>query len=125
MAIDIEEVGATISRIIAETSDAVRELTAREFTGEAADGRVKATITGGRELRDIWFAPRVTRELDNVTLGEAVVEAVNRAEDEAEELRRGILRMHRPFGMDPEAFLRDPTAFVPRPRDPFAAGGRS
>jgi DNA-binding protein YbaB len=123
MAIDIEDLQARIGAMISATTEAVRELTARQFTGEAADGRIRATVTGGKELVEIRFAPRVTQELDNVALGEAVVEAINQAEDQAEEVRTGILRQQRPFGLDPEAFLRDPASFVPRLPDTFGQAG--
>ncbi|HLL64468.1 MAG TPA: YbaB/EbfC family nucleoid-associated protein [Micromonosporaceae bacterium] len=114
---------AEIERTIASAVEMSKELSAAEFVGETADGRVRATVSGGRELLEIWFQPRVTREIDNISLGEAVVEAVNRAEDLAEEQRSGIVRQHRAFGVDPESFLRDPTGIVPRAPLPFTPGG--
>lgn len=59
---------------------------AREsFTGSALEGGVTATVSGLGALREIAIHPQTKRYTDNHTLGDAVVEAVRRAEAAAKE----------------------------------------
>ncbi|GGM31476.1 YbaB/EbfC family nucleoid-associated protein [Dactylosporangium sucinum] len=124
MAIDFDELLGRFNRMVEDTVEGVRRLAAEEFVGSAAEGRVRAVVTGGRNLVSIDFAPRSTREIDNYTLGEAVVEAVNAAEEQADERRRELLREHQPAGFDMDKFLRDPASFVPNIPTAFGSGGQ-
>jgi DNA-binding protein YbaB len=51
-----------------------------EYTGTAADGEVEATCNGFGVLTRITIH-RAARALDNLSLGDAVTEAVRKAED--------------------------------------------
>jgi DNA-binding protein YbaB len=61
--------------------DSLYEVVIAEYTGSAADGRVEATCNGFGVLTRITIHPTARRELDNLTLGDAVAEAVRNAED--------------------------------------------
>ncbi|MET7397450.1 YbaB/EbfC family nucleoid-associated protein [Dactylosporangium sp. NPDC005572] len=112
--IDIDDMMSQFGRMIEGATEGIRRLATEEFVGSAAEGRVRAVVTGGRNLVAIDFAPRSTREIDNFTLGEAVVEAVNAAEDQAEERRQALMREFQPAGFDMDRFMRDPTSLVPK-----------
>jgi nucleoid-associated protein EbfC len=59
---------------------ATADVNDEEFEGTAADGGVSALVSGLGSLREIRIGVMAKRELDNQTLGLAVVEAVRKAE---------------------------------------------
>ena len=61
--------------------DSLYEVVAAEYPGSAADGQIVATCNGFGVLTGITIHPAARRELDNLTLGDAVAEAVRNAED--------------------------------------------
>jgi DNA-binding protein YbaB len=80
-----------IAAAMAAAEEYAREAPAQAHTGSAADGYVTATVSGARELRSIDIHLLARRRLDNVALGEAVVAAVQAAEQQAAEGQRALL----------------------------------
>ncbi|TNH31706.1 YbaB/EbfC family nucleoid-associated protein [Micromonospora orduensis] len=109
----VTEVTALLETATSETGQLARE----EFVGTAADGMVTATVSGAKELLDVSVAARAPRTVDNITLGEAVVEAVRAAEALADERRAEIMSGLRLGGVDVDTFLADPMSLVPHGRD--------
>src|SRR5712691_8065147 len=56
------------------------EFGASPFEGASADGRITATVTGLGVLTDVRIGETARRELDNLSLGDAVAEAIRAAE---------------------------------------------
>jgi len=61
--------------------DSLHEAASAEYTSSAADGAVEATCNGLGVLISVRIHPTARRELDNLTLGDAVAQAVRGAED--------------------------------------------
>ncbi|WP_406078546.1 YbaB/EbfC family nucleoid-associated protein [Micromonospora sp. NBC_00858] len=106
----VTEMTALLESATTETGRLAREV----FVGTAADGMVTATVSGAKELLDISIAARAHRTVDNITLGEAVVEAVRAAEALAEERRAEVMSGLRLGGVGADAFLADPMSLLPR-----------
>ena len=73
------------------------ELKAMEFTGEAASGAVKATITGGHECRKIEIDPKVVDPEDIEMLEDLIVLAINNAEAVCREKSEAAMRQAVPL----------------------------
>ena len=58
----------------------IEEIAREEFTGETLQGGVVARVSGRGHLIAVEIGTLAKRNTDNLTLGEAVVEAVRRAE---------------------------------------------
>ncbi|HEY6739429.1 MAG TPA: YbaB/EbfC family nucleoid-associated protein [Actinopolymorphaceae bacterium] len=69
---------------------ALSSLGTLELVGEAADGEVRATVTGMGEIKDVYVSPRAQR-LSESELSAAVVEAVNEAQKAVAERSKEIL----------------------------------
>ncbi|MGH1564660.1 YbaB/EbfC family nucleoid-associated protein [Mumia sp. DW29H23] len=65
---------------------AKEELSRAQVTGEAANGLVKATVTGTGELVSVEIKPEAVDPDDTEILGDMVVAAVRDATDQAEQL---------------------------------------
>jgi DNA-binding protein YbaB len=95
--------------------DRARETGARlaeaEHEGQADDPRIRAVVTGHGALRRVEIETYAKRELDRVTFGEYVVQAINRAIDVAREARMAELRTlavdGRPVTEIVDGYLRD------------------
>ncbi|MFU8871725.1 YbaB/EbfC family nucleoid-associated protein [Micromonospora sp. SL4-19] len=87
------------------------------YEATSADGAVTAVVSGTRELQSIVFSPRATRDIDNHTLGEDVVEAVLAAERLATDAQQSALGHLTVNGRRISDFASDPQAFVPRIED--------
>ncbi|MEV6344875.1 YbaB/EbfC family nucleoid-associated protein [Actinoplanes sp. NPDC051851] len=59
---------------------AISEVREADFTGTALDGGVTVTVSGMGALRGIDIHVTAKRAYDNITLGEAVTEAIRAAE---------------------------------------------
>lgn len=73
------------------------ELKAMEFTGEAGNGAVKATITGGHECRKISIDPSIVDPEDVEMLEDLIVLAVNNAEAVCREKSEAAMRQAVPL----------------------------
>nr|WP_303335643.1 YbaB/EbfC family nucleoid-associated protein [Sutterella sp.] len=73
------------------------ELKAMEFTGEAGNGAVKATITGGHECRKITIDPAVVDPDDIEMLEDLIVLAINNAETVCREKSEAAMRQAVPL----------------------------
>lgn len=67
------------------------ELAGRMFVAEAADGSVAATVDGAGQLVAISMSATLARRMDNLTFGDRIVEAVNKALDDADAARAELL----------------------------------
>jgi DNA-binding protein YbaB len=77
----MEAMPANLEAFQRNLKDSLVEVVTAEYTGTAADGRVSATCNGFGVLTSITIHPLARRELDNLTLGDVVAEAVRNAED--------------------------------------------
>ncbi|GEM_PF-6696479 len=68
------------------------DLALQHFDGTAADGLVSAVVSGSGEIVKIRILPQARRDMDNISLGEAVVEAVGSAMRQSDECRAQIVR---------------------------------
>jgi DNA-binding protein YbaB len=66
-------------RIADEARRIAREVSDRSFEGTASGGGVRATVNGLGVLTEVSIGELARRELDNLTLGDAVVEAIRAA----------------------------------------------
>jgi DNA-binding protein YbaB len=89
----------------AELRAASTNVNDEEFEGTAAEGGVSATVSGLGVLRGIRIGTMAKRELDNETLGLAVVEAVRRAEAAAREAMTQRFASVSLFGVSAADFL--------------------
>ncbi len=62
----------------AEMAEQQATITAQSFTGESADGLVKATFTGDRKLTDIKIAAAAIDPDDPDMLQDLIIDAVNK-----------------------------------------------
>jgi DNA-binding protein YbaB len=77
----------TFPERLAATTARVSEVATQTVVGTCAeDGRISVTVTGAGQVVDVHITPEALRELDRVTLGGYLVEATNRALDQADEL---------------------------------------
>jgi DNA-binding protein YbaB len=77
----MEALPADLATFQRNLQDSLHDVVTAEYTGSAADGAVEATYNGFGVLTGIRIHPTARRQLDNLTLGDAVVEAVRNAED--------------------------------------------
>jgi DNA-binding protein YbaB len=88
---NLEDLVGQARQLSEQARGMVADLSARTVEGHAADGRVTALsdVFGG--LRSIDVHSLALRQLDNLTLGDAIVEAVQQAEGAAERMRKESL----------------------------------
>jgi DNA-binding protein YbaB len=79
---------AEVPQIADKARRIAREIGAQSFEGSAAEGGVRATVTGLGVLTDVSIGELARRELDNLTLGDTVVEAIRAAEAAARQAMR-------------------------------------
>lgn len=103
-----------IAAALAAAEEYARDAPTQAYTGSAADGHVTATVSGARELRSIDIHLLARRRLDNVALGEAVVAAVQAAEQQAADRQQALLAGIEIGGARVSDFVADPTSFVPK-----------
>lgn len=78
---------ADFDALVATARANVDRVAAERVTGVSAGDAVSAVATGAGSIVEIRVHPLAVRQLDNLTLGERVQEAVNAALDRAEALR--------------------------------------
>jgi DNA-binding protein YbaB len=82
---------AEIADALEKAADLVERAPEQEYQATSPDGMVTAAVTGGGRLLGIFIDPRARFDVDNITLGEQVRDAVNAAEaDAAAALRRSL-----------------------------------
>ncbi|MFO8073049.1 MAG: YbaB/EbfC family nucleoid-associated protein [Polyangia bacterium] len=89
------------NRIQKKLETVKEELREQSWTAEAGGGKVKVTITGGKEITDISIDEELVNPEDVETLQDVVVSAVNAAvtlaEEKIEEASEGVTGgMHLP-----------------------------
>lgn len=72
-----------VPRLTEDVRRIAREFGTTEFEGTSAGGRITAVVTGLGELTDVRIGETARRELDNLSLGDAVAEAIRAAEANA------------------------------------------
>jgi DNA-binding protein YbaB len=82
---------AELSATIARNEAIVAEWSGRELTGSADHGGIVATVDAIGSLRNLEVSPSAMRRLDSVSLAEAIVTAVHRAEDAAATAKEEML----------------------------------
>ncbi|NBE79806.1 YbaB/EbfC family nucleoid-associated protein [Micromonospora rubida] len=114
---DPSEVVTMLNRLTADlpaaqeqASQVAAQIAEATFEGTAADGRISATVTGLGVVTKVRIGELARRGMDNLTLGEAVTEAVRAGEavgrkalrDRMAELAIGgrALSEYAPFGRD-------------------------
>lgn len=98
---------AEIANALKSAAELVERLPEQRFEAASADGMVMATVSGGGRLLGISVDPRARLDLDNVTLGEQVRDAVNAAEAEAAMALRRTLAEMSINGVGLDAFMRE------------------
>ncbi|MDY3128108.1 MAG: YbaB/EbfC family nucleoid-associated protein [Corynebacterium sp.] len=83
---DMNEILAQAARVQAELQKAQEELLAAKVEGEAGNGLVKVTMTGGAELVDLTIDKSVVDPEDVETLQDLIVGAIHNAHDKAGKL---------------------------------------
>jgi DNA-binding protein YbaB len=71
-------------RRVAELSAEVAQAARRTVTGEAGDGQVTVTLTAAGEIQSVQVSRRALRDVDNHTLAEQMVTAINAGLDAAD-----------------------------------------
>lgn len=79
------------SATMAEAGAAAEQLATQEFTGEVDRGGITATVDGSGNLLALDISQLSKRRHDGVTLGDAVLEAIHKAEQAAAEARAALL----------------------------------
>ncbi|WP_238011438.1 YbaB/EbfC family nucleoid-associated protein [Dactylosporangium sp. AC04546] len=72
---------ADLPAVQEEASRAAAEVAAETFEGTAADGRIVARVTGLGVVTEVTIGELARRGMDNLSLGDAVTEAVRAGED--------------------------------------------
>lgn len=83
---DMNELLAQAARVQAELQKAQEEILAAQVTGDAGNGKVKVTMTGGAELLDVVIDPEVVNPDDIETLQDLIVGAFKDAHTKAGQL---------------------------------------
>ncbi|TDC41412.1 YbaB/EbfC family nucleoid-associated protein [Micromonospora sp. KC213] len=112
----VEQIRRDLSQALEATAEYALRAPHERYEATSDDGAVTAVVSGTRELVDIVFSPRATRDIDNHTLGEDVVEAVLAAERLATEAQQAALG-HLTVNGRRIGDFSDPQAFVPRIED--------
>jgi DNA-binding protein YbaB len=82
---------AEVAEALGKAADLVERVPDEEYQASSPDGMVTATVSGGSRLLGISIDPRARFDIDNITLGEYVRDAVNAADAEAAAaLRRSL-----------------------------------
>ncbi|MCO6006944.1 YbaB/EbfC family nucleoid-associated protein [Actinoallomurus purpureus] len=91
MPIDLEQLAQELPKIKERASAIAAEVVQSSFEGSSADERVVATVTGAGVLTAVRITELARRQVDNLTLGDLVVEAVRAAEAAARQEMRDRL----------------------------------
>jgi DNA-binding protein YbaB len=102
---EIHEIAELNERRLTGLKEITATLGTLEGVGQAADGRIRATVGGGAALSGLTLDPRVMR-MDSASLSEAIVEAVRAASQDLEQQTERL--MTEVLGGSPLEFLRDP-----------------
>ena len=89
----LERILADLPARIAEAQRQAEEFATRMFEARSADGAVVAVVDGAGRLVSLSFST-AARRLDNLTLGERIAEAVNKALDGADTARDELVASH-------------------------------
>lgn len=76
---------------IAAAREQAAEFAGRSFAGQSTDHSVAATVDGAGRLVAIDLSAALRQRVSNVTVGERIAEAVNRALDDADAARDALL----------------------------------
>lgn len=76
---------------IAAAREQATEFAGRSFAGQSADHSVSATVDGSGRLLAVDLSAALRQRVSNVTVGERIAEAVNRALDDADAAREALL----------------------------------
>lgn len=87
----LEDLLRTLPERMAETQRQAAEFAVREISAETADSSVTAIMTGDGRIVDLRLATMAVRQMDRVTLGERIAEAINNALDEVDRARSELL----------------------------------
>ncbi|MER5422466.1 YbaB/EbfC family nucleoid-associated protein [Streptosporangium roseum] len=105
------------SAALAETEATAEQWATREFTGEVDRGGITATVDASGNLLALDISQLSKRRHDGVTLGDAVLEAIHKAEQAASEARATLMGdLGADLGVDMGDLLGDAKRF-------FEAGG--
>jgi DNA-binding protein YbaB len=90
----VRRLRAEIASVLGTAADLVESIPEQQYKATSPDGMVTVTVSGGSRLLGITVDPRARFNIDNVTLGEIVRDAVNAADAEAAAaLRRSLATM--------------------------------
>jgi DNA-binding protein YbaB len=76
----LADLAGQVPKVTEDVRRIAREFGASPFEGSCADGRITATVTGLGVLSEVRIGETARRELDNLSLGDAVAEAIRAAE---------------------------------------------
>ncbi|GAA4226141.1 DNA-binding protein YbaB [Streptosporangium album] len=79
------------SATLAEAGAAAEQWVTREFTGKVDKGGITATVDASGNLLALDISQLSKRRHDGVTLGDAVLEAIHKAEQAASEARATLM----------------------------------
>jgi nucleoid-associated protein EbfC len=98
--------------------EAITAWSGQDFTGSSDEGRIIATVNAAKLLKELQIDIRAKRELDNLTLGDRIVEAIKAAEDAAEQARLGVFKGLEFGGVSLNELMdKGPIAALPEDRD--------
>lgn len=89
----LERILADLPTRLAEAQRQAEEFATRQFEARSTDGAVSAVVDGAGRLVGLSFST-AARRLDNLTLGERIAEAVNKALDGADAARDELVASH-------------------------------
>jgi len=87
----IEKLLAEARRLSEDSAGMAQRIQSEVVQGVAAEGRVVAYANGFGVVHDVQLDPLAMRELDNMTLGEAIRDAIIAAERASEAVRNEVL----------------------------------
>src|SRR5215469_13784942 len=91
MPADLERLTQELPKIKERASMIAAEVVQSSFEGSSAAEEVVATVTGSGVLTEVRITEQARRHVDNLTLGDLVVEAVRAAEAAARQEMRDRL----------------------------------
>lgn len=101
---------------------AVSDWTRADFAGTADDGGIVATVNGLGMLTNLEIGVLSKRRLDNLTLGERIVEAIKNAEAAAERQKFAMLDGFRFGGLSMGELMREGPAAAMKMAEGAASG---
>jgi DNA-binding protein YbaB len=113
---DLRQIPRLMAEFQASIEAAAREFAEQTFDGHAAVDGVVATVTASGQVTGVHIGVLAKRRTDNLTLGEAVVEAVRNAQTNAREAWTQRMASLTLFGV-PAVSLLSPPEEGPTPRE--------